>query len=151
MALLFTKLSRAWNRKLGPKLFGFAKKLETEDGWDRKVKALATSIINNLPKSMSDDELSQTASDIERCREFFCKFDEAAPAFLRLNASAEQTEDSVHVGTIHGAKGLEWQSVIVMGCEDDRLPHSYAEDFWQIEEERRLFYVAITRAKTFLA
>jgi len=144
------KLSRAWNRKLGPKLFGFAKKLETEDGWDRKVKALATSIINNLPKSMSDDELSQTASDIERCREFFCKFDEAAPAFLRLNASADQTEDSVHVGTIHGAKGLEWQSVIVMGCEDDMLPHSYAEDFWQIEEERRLFYVAITRAKTFL-
>jgi len=144
------KLSRVWNRKLGPKLFGFAKKLETEDGWDRKVKALATSIINNLPKSMSDDELSQTASDIERCREFFCKFDEAAPAFLRLNASADQTEESVHVGTIHGAKGLEWQSVIVMGCEDDMLPHSYAEDFWQIEEERRLFYVAITRAKTFL-
>ena len=144
------KLSRGWNRKLGPKLFGFAKKLETEDGWDRKVKALATSIINNLPKSMSDDELLQTASDIERCREFFCKFDEAAPAFLRLNASADQTEDSVHVGTIHGSKGLEWQSVIVMGCEDDMLPHSYAEDFWQIEEERRLFYVAITRAKTFL-
>ena len=144
------KLSRPWNRKLGPKLFGFAKKLETEDGWNRKVKALATSIINNLPKSMSDDELSQTASDIERCREFFCTFDEAAPAFLRLNASAEQSEDSVHVGTIHGAKGLEWQSVIVMGCEDDMLPHSYAEDFWQIEEERRLFYVAITRAKTFL-
>ena len=144
------KLARAWNRKIGPKLFGFAKKLESEEGWERKVKALATSVINNLPKAMSDEDLSATAADIERCREFFCKFSDAASAFLRLNASAEQTEDSVHVGTIHGSKGLEWESVIVMGCEDDMLPHAYAEDFWQIEEERRLFYVAITRAKKFL-
>lgn len=144
------KLNRKWNRKIGPKLYGFSKKLEPENSWERKVKALATIIINNLPKSMSDEELSQTAADIERCREYFCKFKEAAPAFLRLNASADETEDSVHVGTIHGAKGLEWKTVIVMGCEDDMLPHSNAEDFWQIEEERRLFYVAITRAKTFL-
>ena len=50
--------------------------------------------------------------------EFFCKFENAEPAFLRLNASA-RTEDSVHVGTIHGAKGLEWQAVVIMGCEDD--------------------------------
>ena len=144
------KLNRAWNKKIGPKLFGFAKKLEAEDGWERKVKALATSVINNLPKSMSDDEVAATAADVERCREFFCKFNNAEPAFLRINASVEETEDSVHVGTIHGAKGLEWQAVVIMGCEDDMLPHFYAEDFWQIEEERRLFYVAITRAKRFL-
>ena len=144
------KLNRAWNKKIGPKLFGFAKKLENEAGWERKVKALATSTINNLPKTMSDDELTTTAAEVERCREFFCKFESAEPAFLRLNASAEETEDSVHVGTIHGAKGLEWEAVIIMGCEDDMLPHSYAEDFWQIEEERRLFYVAVTRAKKFL-
>ena len=50
------KLARAWNRKIGPKLFGFAKKLESEEGWERKVKALATSVINNLPKAMSDEE-----------------------------------------------------------------------------------------------
>ena len=38
------KLSRAWNKKINSKLFGFAKKLETEDVWARKVKALATSV-----------------------------------------------------------------------------------------------------------
>ena len=144
------KLTRAWNRKISPKLYGFAKKLEAEDGWERKVKALATSIINNLPNSMNDDDLTQTVSDIEHCKDFFCKFDNSANAFLRLNASAEETEDAVHIGTIHGAKGLEWEAVIVMGCEDDMLPHAFAEDYWQIEEERRLFYVAITRARSFL-
>ncbi len=76
------KLNRAWNKKIGPKLFGFAKKLENEAGWERKVKALATSTINNLPKSMSDDELTTTAAEVERCREFFCKFESAEPAFF---------------------------------------------------------------------
>ena len=78
------KLNRNWNKKIGPKLFGFAKKLETEEGWERKVKALSTSLINNLPKSMTDDEVTATAADVERCREFFCKFENAEPAFLRL-------------------------------------------------------------------
>ena len=56
--------------------------------------------------------------------------------------------NGVYVGTIHGAKGLEWETVIVMGCEDDKLPHSLNSDVWQIEEERRVAYVGITRAKT---
>ncbi len=57
---------------------------------------------------------------------------------------------SIHVGTIHGAKGLEWDAVIVMGCEDDKIPHSLCETPAEFEEERRLFYVGITRGKTFL-
>jgi len=144
------KLNREWNRKIGPKLFGFAKKLQNEDGWQRKVKALATSIINNLPKGMTDDEISSAAADVENCREFFCQFDNPQSAFLRLNASTEDNNDAVHIGTIHGAKGLEWNTVIIMGCEDDLLPHSLSVELKELEEERRVFYVGITRAKRYL-
>ncbi len=51
--------------------------------------------------------------------------------------------EAVPLSTIHGAKGLEWDTVFVVGVEDQLLPHKRAED---IEEERRLFYVALTRA-----
>ena len=57
---------------------------------------------------------------------------------------------TIHVGTIHGAKGLEWDAVIIMGCEDDKIPHSLCETPAEFEEERRLFYVGITRARHFL-
>ena len=50
--------------------------------------------------------------------------------------------------TIHAAKGLEFKVVFLAGCEDDIIPHARAleEDPGNIEEERRLFYVAVTRA-----
>ena len=54
------------------------------------------------------------------------------------------------IATIHGAKGTEAHAVFVIGCEERRLPSSHAidsDDAVAIEEERRLFYVALTRAK----
>jgi len=54
----------------------------------------------------------------------------------------------VKLMTIHGAKGLEFDHVFVAGCEEDLLPHFLCGDIEQeIAEERRLLYVAITRAK----
>lgn len=57
--------------------------------------------------------------------------------------------DSVTLMTIHASKGLEFSNVFVVGVEDKLLPSSMSEGPEQIEEERRLFYVAITRAKKF--
>jgi DNA helicase-2/ATP-dependent DNA helicase PcrA len=144
------KVTRSWNRKIGSKLFSFAKKLETEDVWERKVKALATSILRALPATIEEEVKVEITEKVEHCREFLCSFDEADEAFGRLEASTKKQDDAIHVGTIHGAKGLEWEAVFVIGCEEGLLPHSLAEELAQIEEERRLFYVAITRAKTHL-
>lgn len=57
-------------------------------------------------------------------------------------------EGQVRLMTIHTAKGLEFPVVLLCGCEDDILPHiNSAMDEAGLEEERRLFYVALTRAE----
>ena len=60
----------------------------------------------------------------------------------------DREEEKLVLSTIHSAKGLEWHTVIVLWSLDGRLPSLYAFDAdEEMEEERRLFYVAVTRAK----
>lgn len=54
----------------------------------------------------------------------------------------------VTLTTIHKSKGLEWQVVFVIGCDDNCIPSE--TDHQSIQEERRLFYVAVTRSKQYL-
>ena len=87
------------------------------------------------------------------------EFDASAPegedtleVFLQqiaLVADADsRTEDEglVTLMTLHNAKGLEYPIVFIVGCEDGVFPHSRALDEGALEEERRLFYVGVTRA-----
>ncbi len=74
--------------------------------------------------------------------------------FLEERALVQDADDAgaegagaVSLMTIHAAKGLEFHSVFLAGLEETRLPHRRAESPLELEEERRLFYVAITRAR----
>jgi DNA helicase-2/ATP-dependent DNA helicase PcrA len=59
--------------------------------------------------------------------------------------------DGVTVATLHAAKGLEWDHVFVCGVVEGTLPITFAETPEEVEEERRLLYVGLTRARTGLA
>jgi DNA helicase-2/ATP-dependent DNA helicase PcrA len=77
---------------------------------------------------------------------------ESLDSFLQqiaLMADADSRRDGeslVTLMTLHNAKGLEYPLVFVVGCEDGVFPHSRALDEGDVEEERRLFYVGVTRA-----
>lgn len=58
-----------------------------------------------------------------------------------------ERENKVQLMTIHSAKGLEFEDVFVIHANEGEIPHQKAEKKDKIEEERRLFYVALTRAK----
>jgi DNA helicase-2/ATP-dependent DNA helicase PcrA len=63
-----------------------------------------------------------------------------------LRAALDNTNDvgGVEVSTVHRVKGMEWDRVVVFGAERGLFPHDLAED---VEEERRVFHVAITRGR----
>jgi DNA helicase II / ATP-dependent DNA helicase PcrA len=68
---------------------------------------------------------------------------------LALKSDADSRRDDeglVTLMTLHNAKGLEYPIVFVLGCEEGVFPHQRALDEGAVEEERRLFYVAVTRA-----
>ncbi|NBO37230.1 ATP-dependent helicase [bacterium] len=66
-------------------------------------------------------------------------------------SARKEVGDRVQMMTIHASKGLEFPCVFVVGVEEKRLPHERSMDTPAgVEEERRLFYVALTRAQKFL-
>ena len=73
--------------------------------------------------------------------------DWAATELQRTEAREKHGGDAVPMMTMHAAKGTEFDTVFVVGCVNGITPSFRAEDEEALEEERRLFYVAMTRAK----
>lgn len=72
---------------------------------------------------------------------------------LSLKSSLDEAEgerDRVNLMTIHNGKGLEFEATFIVGLEEELFPHINAQDKAAIEEERRLCYVGMTRAKEYL-
>ena len=73
-------------------------------------------------------------------------------AELESRAAAQHAPvaDGVTLASLHSAKGLEWDAVFVVGCHEGTLPLSHADTPAAVEEERRLLYVGVTRARQWL-
>ncbi len=70
--------------------------------------------------------------------------------YARSAGQHEPTMAAVTLATLHSAKGLEWESVHIIGLNEGLMPISYARTPAAIDEERRLLYVGITRARRLL-
>ncbi len=68
----------------------------------------------------------------------------------RAEAQHAPTIDGVTLASFHAAKGLEWDAVFLVGVSDGMIPITYAQTPEQVEEERRLLYVGVTRAREHL-
>ncbi len=105
---------------------------ETADNRIRNIKELITTLDDTEPSSPAFDRLNTFLEEIT------------------LDSDREEDKDApgdaVTLITMHSCKGLEYPHVYIVGLEDGLLPHSRSKVEGTMDEERRLFYVAITRA-----
>ena len=93
------------------------------------------------------ENLEELAQWFEADRRPASAGDLAAQLALLSNADRGDPGNQVRLMSLHSAKGLEFDCVFIVGCEQGNLPHQASIDEGQLAEERRLFYVGITRAK----
>jgi DNA helicase II / ATP-dependent DNA helicase PcrA len=108
---------------------------------------------DNVPPRMRDlEQLEQMAGRYANRRQMLTEVALDPPSSTQDLAGPPHLDDDYLVlSTIHSAKGLEWEAVYVIHASDGNIPSDMAiKNTAEIEEERRLFYVALTRAKNWL-
>ncbi|MGC1566628.1 MAG: 3'-5' exonuclease, partial [Trebonia sp.] len=95
--------------------------------------------------------LAGLADDLAAARPEASLADFAAELAQRADTGHAPVASAVTLATMHAAKGLEWDAVLLPGLVEGIMPIVYARTAEAIEEERRLLYVAVTRARRHLA
>ena len=93
------------------------------------------------------DELQEMSSEYKTYESWFEHIEQYGEELKRQNLEKVNTKEGVELSTMHSAKGLEYKVVIILGANEGITPYRKAMLKDDIEEERRLFYVAMTRAK----
>ena len=120
-------------------------------GYDDYIKEYAA-FRKVSPKSLFEvlDEIQEAAKGYEKIEDYLTHVDDVALEMREKKVSKNSISDGVVLSTMHSAKGLEFDVVFVTSAVEGVIPHEKSTSFDEIEEERRLFYVAITRAKKLL-
>ena len=96
------------------------------------------------------DELQESARGYEDYDGWFAHIENYTRELERLYQSQEKQSESVALSTLHSAKGLEYENVYLIDVNEGVMPYKKAVLDQDIEEERRMFYVGMTRAKKYL-
>ncbi len=92
-------------------------------------------------------EIEERAKGFKTIEEWFAHIEEYGEELKRQAEYYQVNRNAINLMTMHGAKGLEFHTVIIVSANEKVTPYKKAETKEELEEERRMFYVAMTRAK----
>ena len=101
--------------------------------------------VEDLLEVLSD--LQESAREYHTYEEWFIYIEKYTEEMEQLKKRQQEVKDGVHLTTMHSSKGLEYEKVFILDAAEGITPYKKAVLEADVEEERRMFYVAMTRAK----
>jgi DNA helicase-2/ATP-dependent DNA helicase PcrA len=133
-------------KKLSP--FAAVNYIRKGVGYDDYLIKQAKEKGKDISRDMDElDELLQLAKGFETLAEWLEHIENYDSIIAEQNRQKPKDEDAVNIVTMHASKGLEWKVVVLPDVNEGVVPHKKAITAEEIEEERRMFYVAMTRAR----
>ena len=142
-----------WDVKMLMKMAPYAaiQYIRKRIGYDDFLKEYAfTHQINRSDLNEVLAEIEEAAKEFSSVEEWFAHVEEYTETLKVKEKERNRPRPGVRLMTIHASKGLEFKQVFLIAANEGRIPYQKAKTDKEIEEERRLFYVAMTRAKDFL-